>query len=105
MNSIPTDVVDNSSLSGYKKCEKCSAPFEKLYIGGDGDWRQTIMCEMCFYIRRAIPLKIIHELIALQYENIGTTERAGNVDAESQRRYQAVLAKYAVDPTAKVADK
>ena len=96
-------MVDNSALSGYKRCEKCNGSFETLYIGGDGDWRQTIMCELCFHVRRAIPLKVIWELIAQQYPNIGTAEKAKSVDEESQRRYQAVLAKYVIDPTAKVA--
>jgi hypothetical protein len=103
MALLNDDLIDNTRLAGYKKCEKCNATFEKLYIGGDGDWRQTIMCEMCFHVRRAIPLQIIHELIAQQYPSIGTVEKAKKVDEESQRRYQAVLAKYAVDPTAKVA--
>jgi hypothetical protein len=97
MTGISVEQVDSPSLSQYKTCEKCNAPFEKLYIGGDGDWRQTLMCEMCFHVRRAIPLKVIWELIAKQYDM--SVEAAKKADETSQRAYQAVLAKHAVSPT------
>jgi len=104
MPNISADLIDEGHLKGYKKCEKCNAPFERLYVGGDGDWRQTIMCEVCFHVRRAIPLKIIWELLAHQYEEIGTPERAKVVDEKAQAAYQAVLAKYAVSPTTILGD-
>lgn len=57
-----------SELSGYKKCQKCKSEFEYLYIGGVGDWRTTITCEVCFHVRRGVPYqRVIVPLVALQY--------------------------------------
>ena len=89
-------------IEKYKGCEKCGAGFENTYIGGQGDWRQTIMCEVCFHVRRAVPLPVIWHLLLEQYPHLGTVEEAQRRDEMAQSAYQATLNKYAVDPTKNV---
>mgnify|MGYP003674565923 CR=1 FL=1 len=91
--------ISTGEFAGYKACEKCNAGFKDLYIGGEGDWRQTIMCEACFHVRRGIPLRIIHELIAEQYPNIGTADAAKKADESSNACYHGKIARWATDPT------
>lgn len=100
MSSVPANVVDNARLEGYLKCEKCGQG--RIIIGGNGDWRQTIVCEDCFHIRRAIPLKLIWELISHTYPSIPSWEAAKKVDEKTQANYQAVLAKHAVSASHKI---
>lgn len=56
------------ALCDYAECQKCNAPLEWLYVGGVGDWMQTITCERCFVVRRGVPFRqVIVPLVAAQY--------------------------------------
>jgi len=100
MANVKVEAIAKSHIEPFLKCEKCGGV--RLIFGGNGDWRQTILCEDCFHTRRAIPLKTMWELIAHVYPNIPDWEAAKKVDEKTQASYQAVLAKHAVSATHKI---
>ncbi len=94
------DSSDLSGLKGYMECEKCKS--KRVYFGGQGSWRQTIMCEDCFHVRKGVPLEIIWDLIASTYPNVRDRTHAQSIDEVAQDKWHATLAKHAIDPTKKV---
>jgi len=37
-------------------------------IGGDGDWKHTIVCLKCFHVRERVPNDTLAELLAEQWD-------------------------------------
>jgi hypothetical protein len=88
------DLAVAADLERYMTCQRCGAGFERLYVGGVGDHRQTILCEKCFFIRRNVPYEaVIVPLIAKQYE-LGV-EEAKRRDSTAHQAYIATIAKQA----------
>ena len=87
-------------LEGYMRCDKCGS--KRMYYGGQGDWRQTILCEDCFHIRRGVPLEVIWDLMVATYPNITDREDAKRRDEKAQKLWHKTLADAAIDPRKKV---
>lgn len=78
----------------YKKCSKCGAGFDRLYIGGVGVWRTSILCEKCHHVHRNVPYRqVIVHLIAEQYDL--TYNEALERDQAAQAEYEANVAEEA----------
>jgi hypothetical protein len=56
--------LDSSATALYRKCPECSAGLKHLYVGGVGDWQDTIMCTKCFKIMDKVPEIVIMELLS-----------------------------------------
>lgn len=75
-------VAVTSEMREYMTCEKCGAAFEWLFVGGQGDWKNRILCEYCGNIRLNVPYeRIIIPLVALQ---------CGISEAEARRKEELV---------------
>ncbi len=86
-----SSIEPTSDMKEFMRCEECNASFEFLFIGGKGDWQQTIMCEECFHIRRGVPYtSIIIPLRAIQ-EGLSVNE-ASQLLRQQQEDYLTDLA-------------
>lgn len=85
-------VAVTPEMSDYMTCQKCQAGFEWQLVGGQGDWRNRIMCEKCFNIVYGVPHgRVIVPLVALQY---GLSERdAREREEEIQARWVEKVAR------------
>jgi hypothetical protein len=93
--SVPNKDTGSLSMEHWVACEKCGS--NRTYAGGPGEWRQTIVCESCFHIRRGVPLNTIYDIMVAdaRYEGIRDRKAAKMADDAAQEMYIKTLEKYA----------
>jgi len=85
--------LDNSATALYRKCPECLAGLEDLYVGGVGDWQDTIMCTKCFKIMDRVPEVVVMELLAeINAEKGFDIAECRKRQKAAQDNYEATLA-------------
>lgn len=89
MNLINTS-PQTREAERFQTCERCDTELDNLIIGGVGDWRNTILCERCFHLRKGVPMAVINQLAAWQWGI--TLAQAEAAQKEADDRYYRALA-------------
>jgi hypothetical protein len=80
----------HDSLAAYRTCPGCGAEIEHLVVGGVGDWRTRIVCDLCGKIQRGVPYdEVIVPLAACKHETTQAVIR--NADSISQDEYERII--------------
>lgn len=88
-------LTPSAEVQGYMTCPECGSGLEWQYIGGQGDWRQRIVCEYCFHIRKNVPHeRVIIPLVAIQYGL--TLPEARQREEQAEQEWHATVARAAV---------